>query len=375
MFKKDTHIKMTKDDYNLVISEKDRIIENLSKKIDELQKNDKYMIDFLYRNDFKNPDDLVIFIKKYKNHKCKCDCTSFKDSEFILNEKNTTKNNESITHSLPITNFIPAYRTLEDDNKIIIKKVINILPPKVDLNNCLYKKYKKEKDDRISKIKNKIILIFKEKILINRIKKFLKKKKKNSTPNVNKRVIKSITKSINKYKQSDIYNSIYKGNRASIDTFSNYYEELIINKKGIKDDDIKLISKLHDKNKSRLMRLMELYYFIKKDDALYNSEYIFNYYTLSILHKKNDNFEVFFKSLKTEIIKDGNNERNEQYSCKNENCDDSDVEEDNYCKYCKKDLKKCKSCNIEFVNDELNVYNCEDCIYNMEMEGFYEDDE
>lgn len=70
---------------------------------------------------------------------------------------------------------------------------------------------------------------------------------------------------------------------------------------------------------------MELYYLIKKDNELYNSEYIFNYYTLGIIHKKHNNFEVFLKTLKTEIKKTIN-------ICKNEIGDKVDDE----------DIKKCK---------------------------------
>lgn len=161
------------------IKEKDEIINNISLKMEEWIKKDNYMTDFLNKNGFYTPNELLNFIIKFKNHKCKCNCKYSGVLGFISNEKNMIKNNELKTDNIPIIpKNISTFKILEEDNEMIIKKAINILLPKVDLNNCLYKRFKKEKDDRISKIKNKIILAFKEKIIINRIKLFLKKKEK-----------------------------------------------------------------------------------------------------------------------------------------------------------------------------------------------------
>lgn len=69
-------------------------------------------------------------------------------------------------------------------------------------------------------------------------------------------------------------------------------------------------------------------------------------------------------------------EKNILYKCKNQNCDEDEVEKnDDYCIYCKRKLKYCKKCNIDFVNDELDVKYCEDCTYDLELEGVYQDDE
>lgn len=43
---------------------------------------------------------------------------------------------------------------------------------------------------------------------------------------------------------------------------------------------------------------------IRNDKYLYNSNIIFNYYTLSNIHKKNNNYEVFIELLKKKYIKD-----------------------------------------------------------------------
>lgn len=95
--------------------------------------------------------------------------------------------------------------------------------------------------------------------------------------------------------------------------------------------------------------------------------------------KENNNDILNFKVICKEITKNENEkdlENNILYECKNPKCDDDEVvNENDYCNYCKKDLKNCKLCNIEFVNDELDVKYCEDCNETIEMEGYYSDDE
>lgn len=81
MFKKDTHIKMTKDDYHTVISEKDKIIENLSLKIDKMQEKQIFIDTLFQKYKISGYDMLIDIVKDYKTHKCKCNCISVKESK------------------------------------------------------------------------------------------------------------------------------------------------------------------------------------------------------------------------------------------------------------------------------------------------------
>lgn len=50
--------------------------------VEEKQKwtaKDEYMTSFLHENDFTKPDELLKFIKEYKNHKCLCSCKPVKE--------------------------------------------------------------------------------------------------------------------------------------------------------------------------------------------------------------------------------------------------------------------------------------------------------
>lgn len=155
-----------------------------------------------------------------------------------------------------------------------------------------------EKDNKIKENFNKFMLGIKKRIIIKRIKKFINKRRKKSTSYINQHVVNKLIKNIDKYMKISIFDDTYKNNRNTIDLFSIYYEKFIINKK---DNDIKFIRQLHDKNHGRFLRIIELYYLIKKDNILYNSKIIFNYYTLEKIHKKNDNFDVFLNLLKNNL--------------------------------------------------------------------------
>lgn len=168
---------------------------------------------------------------------------------------------------------------------------------KILLNN---KKIQKQKDVIINKFQksvNKIITINNiKKVLIKRLNKI----KKNKPENVNMTTSKKIIKFSDNLLKCSLFSTIKNNNKNMIDTFSTYYDEFIINKK---DENIKIIKKMYDKNHSRFLRLIELSYLIKKDDELYNSNLIFNYHTLGKLHKKDDNFNVFLNLLREEYKK------------------------------------------------------------------------
>lgn len=66
------------------------------------------------------------------------------------------------------------------------------------------------------------------------------------------------------------------------------------------------------------------------------------------------------KKLNSELEK--NNKLNElNFSCKNDICEEEVSIENNYCKSCEADLKKCKNCNEEFWTDDLDINHCDDC--------------
>lgn len=196
-------------------------------------------------------------------------------------------------------------------NKSIIHMktyISNMLPPKVSLNDAFHNKYKKE---RIISNINKLKLIYNKIILNNRIKKFLikYKKEKNKAINIlnkNKKIITNIINSNGKYKKSNVYNVLYKNNRDMIDLYSNYYEEYILNNK---KDEIKLLQEYHDKNSGRFLRMLELFNKIRKDVKLYNCSYLFNYYKLSDVTKKDENYNFFLQDLRFNIGFDDRNHK------------------------------------------------------------------
>jgi hypothetical protein len=253
-------VKKINDNIDKLIK-KDEIIKKYQEEIKEWKTFEQNVITFLNKHKFDNLDKLDEFI-----YVCKCNCISSEEP-----------------------------------------KINKVIPRKVTLNNCLYNKFKKEKDDRIIKNKkitkivyNKIVLFIKIKRCLEKKKKDEVKRNKNLPKNVNDRIIKCIIKSNITYKNINSFNTILNVNRNIIDTYSNYYSEFIINKK---ENDIEIVSKLHDRNKNRFVRLIELYYLIKKETYLYNSNYIFDYCTLAKIHKKTDDFVIFINLLKEEIKK------------------------------------------------------------------------
>ena len=81
-----------------------------------------------------------------------------------------------------------------------------------------------------------------------------------------------------------------------------------------------------------------------------------------------NNFRVFIEKELNEQLNHINNEDKKQYNCKNieQECDEITTTEDTFCDLCIKDMKICKNCKIEFINDEIDVIYCSDCIENDE---------
>lgn len=176
----------------------------------------------------------------------------------------------------------------------------NRRPKKVGIGDALYKKYKKQ---RILNNFNKFKIVKNKIILINRIKKYISKYRKQkrriaSVLEKNKKIIKNIIDTNNKYKKYSVYDRLYQSNRNTIDLYSDYYNDYVLNNK---KDEIKLIQHFHDKNSSRFLRMLDLFNLIKKDENLYNSKYIFNYYKLSEVNIKDNNYNNFLTDLKNAL--------------------------------------------------------------------------
>lgn len=325
--------------------------------------------------------NLSIYNKKEKQipyynqiiNKCKYE-KYFSKAENIVVDNNVNTNTDKVGPSKELRKTYILYKFRNIVNKVISKnkkddfknRFINNIHLFIENYNKLLinRKNDKIKKNRIQINNNKLRYLVNKLILNIRIRKFLIKKENNSPENVNAKVLNSIIKSNIKYKDINCFNILLQGNRGIIDIYSNYYKEYIIDKK---DDDIKIISKFHDKNKNRFMRLIELFYLIKKEDQLYKSKYLFNYYTLAKIHKKNNNFEIFINLLKSKIKDDDiknldiNIENNSNtIDCLNRSCPDHSNDANEFCNDCKEDLIKCKKCGIKFWTDEDIKY-CEDC--------------
>lgn len=194
--------------------------------------------------------------------------------------------------------FVNKIKSFINNMNVYLK---NRRPKKVTIGDALYLRYKKE---RLLNNINKVKLVKNKIILINKIKKYLTKYRKQKRKGIsvlekNKKIIDDIINSNIKYKNSIVYNRLYQSNRDTIDLYSGYYEDYVLKKK---KDEIKLIQECYDKNSSRFLRILELFNLIKKDEQLYNSDYIFNYYKLSDVNKKDDGFNLFINKLKDELF-------------------------------------------------------------------------
>lgn len=248
---------------------------NLRKKQNDLFKllgikNIDEIYNFIVKKINNNIDELIKkdeIIKKYQEEIKKSKTFEKKVITFL------NKHEINILNKLDDFSFICKCNCISSEEP----KINKIISRKVPLNNCLYNNFKKKKDDRIIKNKKRM------KIVYNKIVLFINYKKVNS------------------------FNALLKINKNIIDTYSNYYTEYLINKK-VKD--IEIASKLYDRNKNKFIILVELYYLIKKDNYLYNSNYIFDHCTLSKMHKKKEEFPNFIKLLKEKLKRIGYNNNN-----------------------------------------------------------------
>lgn len=299
-------------DYNISVYKKDNI-----NKYDYFKSHiiydSLYNKNILYNSKIVNQNSessvRILDFNKYKetiNNSKKDD--EIKDNHILNIKKNVTKNEnflksasqnienknikfKNIVYKVIEKNNISKTNTFKERFKNNIISFIN--------NMNIYLKDKKIKDAKI-KIVNKFISSVNKVILINKIKKFLIKKldkiRKSSNEYINNTVCNKIIKNSDRFIKTILFETIKNNNRNMIETFSNYYNEFMINKK---DDYIKYIRKMYDKNHSRFLRLIEICYLIRNDKELYESNLIFSYYTLSKLHKKNDNYNIFLEILKT----------------------------------------------------------------------------
>ena len=172
-------VEMTKEDYTIVIAEKDKIIENISLELDETKdklESYKYFYDnvmnFLNDVDIKDDTELKNFIIKAKEHKCRCSCTIDLNKKIYANESVDTKKENTEIYNEPlvesnVTNIIPSYKLLEIDNQydnyISFKEICDTpLPPVTDdediLLNMKIKGLRKTKTHKSLDDKNKLLL-------------------------------------------------------------------------------------------------------------------------------------------------------------------------------------------------------------------------
>lgn len=161
MFKKDTHINMTKEDYNLVLKSKDNIIVNIRNELDQYKQ-------LLLDNNFCGLDELTSFINTYKKHKCRCDCLSIENTPSY---KQLKTNYDAISKKL-----IMKENTIDIEKERLKTEIESLKKKKYDEEQDIYdnirdeydKEYKEKIDgleDAISNIKNN------NKDLINKLKK------------------------------------------------------------------------------------------------------------------------------------------------------------------------------------------------------------
>lgn len=312
--------KIYKDNKNKYI-QKGNIYDLFNKIINVQNETDNFLIN----EGFNDINELKIFISKNKNIVKnniieKPVKVTFNNAYYnkylklLLNKKdeeiiNIKSNNKNFV-LYRFKNIIK--KVIYNNKKILFNQKVNnsilyfklykasMLPQKVTLNNAYYDRFKME---RINNNINKFKFTFNKIIINNRIKKFVvnyrkQKKKAINALNNNKKIINDIIKSNNKYNKSSVYDILYKNNRSMIDLYSNYYNTIYLKDKKV---DLEIIQEYHDKNKYRFQRMLELFDKIKKDDILYNSKYIFNYYKLSEINKKDDNYKIFLQKLRSEL--------------------------------------------------------------------------
>jgi hypothetical protein len=121
--------------------------------------------------------------------------------------------------------------------------------------------------------------------------------------------------------------------------------------------------------KNKILRSSSIISLFNDDKYINIQDYIkrinFKIKDLSKLSRDQWNsFRVFIEKELNEQLNHINNEDKKQYNCKNteQECDETTTTEDTFCDLCIKNMKICKDCKIEFINDEIDVIYCSDCI-------------
>lgn len=306
---------------NLISSLKDDIKKledennSLNKKIDitigkynELLRQDEEMIKILNAKGFNDSNELYDFIDKYKDHKCKEQVTKisrihsawelYEEENNTLNSKNKSfvnretplnrfkcivnkyiKNNKEEINKKVLIKRIKIY--LEKNRKLSFDEICNIpLHPITSDEETLLNINILEDDKNNTPFKSSIKDIHNKKLNIP-------SKTRNKKVITNQKVIvdKTINNIVNnldiiKSNDNKLYNILYEKNRKDIDLYS-YLHSNIDSLEIVENVDIKI-----DSNKYRLKRTCSIFDKIKNTPGLYNSEYIFNYYTFKEINKK-----------------------------------------------------------------------------------------
>lgn len=121
--------------------------------------------------------------------------------------------------------------------------------------------------------------------------------------------------------------------------------------------------------KNKILRSSSIMSLFNDDKYINIQNYIkrinFKIKDLSKLSREQWNsFRVFIEKELNEQINLINNKNKEQYYCKNteQDCDETTTTKDTFCDLCIKNMKICNNCKREFINDELDVIHCSDCI-------------
>lgn len=359
-----------------------KIIEDEKK---EYLKNDEYLTKFLNENNFYDKDDLINFIIKTKNHKCvEYNSIDIEDNivDYNLSLYNNNKKEDINIYYNQIINKCKYEKYTPKTENIIEDNNVYTIPDKVGQSKEFRRSYvlysfRKLVNKVIENNKEqfKINIINKRKInIINRIKDYLEKNKKltfeeicniplppvsydedillninivnkkkikdtpknikprNKKQNTNqlkviRNIIDKIVKTTNtvKNKNNELYNLLYNKNRNNIDIYSYIYT----NENSL--ETVELVDGKIDKNNSRLKLICNVFDKIKNTPKIYNSDYIFNYYTFKQIN--NEGFE--------ELIKELNN------LCKDNTPNVTDEESED-------DKELCNICFTNEIEDEDN---------------------
>lgn len=399
-----------------------KLNDNINKLIDEKKvwtDKDNYMTEFLNKNGFEKPDDLLDFISKNIKHKCICSCPPIEENEkykelimnvdiLKLNEKERVrveKENDDLRYNIDIG----LNDHLNINNSTYVEKDI-IIDGNIKKENILKTTDINESTSSIPINNNEIIELTNKNIeLENIIKKYESQTKNNKDNNIKTKY--------NKKEDSKPY--LNKGNnfKCTIKRFEDltkkshikaaketstrikYYHSLYL--KTIDDgksiDDIVLYILKNQKLKidsptnnttckNRIERCYYIYdlYGEKLDDLFFSITYMAKIYNddnwkewLNYLDNfinrqeyKNESYDensdinnndiINFKDIQKKINKN-NNINDNILKCVNDICDNYFEGYNKYCNTCNENTKECDNCGDEFITDKKYITECGDC--------------